>query len=188
MFTDKISLGDAQISGIVHKLKDGVLTSRILVSATLTEGIAEELECKGLVFTPNGIAKEGWSKLELSTGCASCRAVFQAAPELKQEFELDADAADNFVVERQAEGRLRLKLRLNYHGDPYKPLAYVLAVGSGESWLEITPLQKEIEDASGVDAKLVVTDKSGQQMSIPVPQETLRRAALSSRSASKKVN
>jgi hypothetical protein len=40
--------------------------------------------------------------------------------------------------------RAILKLRLNYHGDPHRAVAYVMAIGNGDSRLRIVPLQTEI--------------------------------------------
>ena len=177
MFAEPIEVWDAVITAVSHKIKDGLVSSRILFTGTLNEDLADALGAKTLVFTSNGTPKEGFSKLELSTGCAACRALFEADPALKQSFELNGDSSDNYVIERQAEGVLRLKARLNYHGDPYQVLGYVLAVGSGESVLKITPLQTELEAEEDTKVEINVP---GQQP-IQTTMGEMRRATRPNR-------
>ena len=101
--------------------------------------------------------------------------MFEADPSLKQSFELiSGDSTDRYVVERGAEGVLRLKLRLNYHGDPHEVLAYVGVVGSGESMLKIVPLQTTIDNAKA-------SKEDDKEEAPPVPKETVRQAMTGSR-------
>jgi hypothetical protein len=181
MFSEPIAIWDAAITAISHKLKDGVLTSHIIVTGTLNEDLAEELDVESLVFAANGAPKQGFEKLELSTGCQAFRAVFEADPALKQSIEITGDSTDNYLVERTSEGALRLKCRLNYHGDPHQVLAYVLAVGSGESHLKIVPLQTELETAQESEVSIKVRRPDGTVHEEPVAKETVRQALGASR-------
>ncbi len=175
MFSKPIEIWDAVITAIHHKVEDGAVQSRILVTGTLNPDLADELGTRTLVFASNGTPKGGFSKLELDTGCAAFRAVFEADPSLKQSFELiSGDSTDRYIVERGAEGVLRLKLRLNYHGDPHEVLAYVGVVGSGESMLKIVPLQTTIDNAKA-------SKEDDKEEAPPVPKETVRQAMTGSR-------
>jgi hypothetical protein len=186
MFSEPIEIWDATIAAINHKVTDGVMASRILVSGTLNPALAKELEIKTLVFLPNDAPKDGFTKLELSTGCQAFRAVFEADPALKQSFEINGDSTNNYVVERQAEGVLRLKLRLNYHGDPHQALAFVLAVGSGASMLKIVPLQRELDAAQESEVSVKVKHADGTVHETPVPKETVRATLAASQRHSRK--
>jgi hypothetical protein len=144
MYTEPLQLWDAVITAISHRIKDGLVTTRIMVTATLNQDTGNQLDVGSLVFNENGTPKAGFP-LDLSTGCAAFRALFEADPALKQSFELTGDATDNYVIERGTEGAMQLDLRLNHHGDPHAALAYVLAIGNGESFLTITPLQESLK-------------------------------------------
>ena len=78
MFSKPIEIWDAVITAIHHNVEDGAVQSRILVTGTLNPDLADELGTKTLVFASNGTPKGGFSKLELDTGCAAFRAVFEA--------------------------------------------------------------------------------------------------------------
>ena len=145
MYSEPITIRDFITRSIHIKSADGKCQTRVQGDGTLTQEVAETLGAKSLVFAPNGTPKEGFSSLQLDTGCGAFRAVFQADPALKQSFEVPSgDSSDQYTVERQEEGLLKLKLRLNYHGDPHQAVAYLAAVGNAESLLKIVPLQSEI--------------------------------------------
>jgi len=176
MFSAPVEIWDATVTAIHHKMKDGVLSSRLTVAGTLDESLAKELGANSLVFAENGTAKEGFSKLELSTGCAAFRALFQPDPVLKHDVEITGDSTDNYLVERKTKGGLKLKFRINYHGDPHQMLAYVMAIGSGEAHLRITPLQKELETTEDSTVSITVTKGNGETFTQPVDKDTVRQA------------
>lgn len=175
MFNNEIQLWHAVIAAINHKVKDGAVHSRIAVTGVLDVKLAEELGIKSLAFANNGTPKEGFTKLELSTSCQAFRAVFEAEG-LRQTFEITGDSADNFLVERIAEGVLRIKFRLNYHGDPHQALAYVLAVGSAESELKVVPLQQELDAAGESELTVKATREDGSSEEFSIPKDTVRKA------------
>jgi hypothetical protein len=181
MYSQPVEISDAVITAISHKMKDGSLVCRILVVGELSWRLAAELDVRGLVFLENGAPKQGFAKLELSTGCAAFRAVFEADPALKQSFEITGDSSDKYVIERGAEDVLRLKFRLNYSGgDPHKALAYMLAVGDSASLVRIIPLQQELDLAQESDVSVVVKH-DGKTFEQPIPKETVRQAFAASR-------
>lgn len=181
-FSEPIEVGDAVITAINHKLKDGSVISRILVKGTLSQSLASQLGIGGLAFLANGAPKEGFARLELSTGCQAFRAVLESDPALKQSIEITGDSSDKYLVERGAEGVLRLKFRLNYTGgDPHQALAYVMAVGSGESLLRVIPLQQELDLNQESDVSLTVKRANGETFSQPIPKETVREAFAATR-------
>jgi hypothetical protein len=144
MFSEQVTFRDAVIDSIHCKTQDGKVQSRILAHVSLSQEAAEVLGVKSLVFAENGTPKEGFHSLALDTGCAAFRALFEH-PELKQSFEIaTGDSTDSYVVQRMEEGRLKLKLRLNYHGDPHPAIAFINSVGNAESRLKIIPLQGEL--------------------------------------------
>ena len=194
MYSEPITLRDAVIDSIHLKTEDGKVQSRIQVHGSLNQEVADILGAKSLLFATNGTPKEGYSVIQLKTGCAAHRATFQADEALKQSFEiLSGDSSDRYIVERQAEGLLMLKLRLNYHGDPHQALAYVMAVGNSESLLKIVPLQSEMavdeEDEKGEDEVEERPKKNDEYLSdeLPfAPVETVRQELIGHRRAGKK--
>ena len=145
MFSKPIEIWDVIIPSISHKNRDGTVMTRISVTGTLNPALAKELGIEDLIFHKNGTPKGGFSSLALDTGCAAFRATIEAE-QLKQQFELvSGDSTDSYVVQRMDEGVMQLRLRLNYHGDPHLPVAFVKAVGNAEAILRITPLQSEID-------------------------------------------
>lgn len=145
MYSTEVEISDAVITAIHHKIADDKVQTRITVTGMLLPDLAERLSARDLIFAGNGTPKGGFSSLSLDTGCAAFRAVFEADPALRQSFELTSgDSTDQYTVARLAEGVMQLKLRLNYHGDPHQALAYVMAIGSGQSKLRIVPLQTEM--------------------------------------------
>jgi hypothetical protein len=179
MYSEQLVLRDAVIDSTHHKTQEGKVQTRIQVHGSLNQEVADVLGIKSLVFAHNGTPKDGFSTLQLDTGCAPFRAVFEADPALKQSFEITSgDSTDRFVLERQ-EGGLKLKMRLNYHGDPHAALAYTVAVGNFESKLKIVPLQ------STLDTK--PADEESKQEPEPAPAtapasaETVRQAMAGGR-------
>jgi hypothetical protein len=145
MYSNEIEIPKAVITAIHHKVEDDKVQTRITVTGTLLPDLAERLGARDLIFAENGTPKGGFSSLALDTGCAAFRAIFEADPALKQSFELTSgDSTDQYTVTRLAECVMQLKLRLNYHGDPHRAVAYVMAIGNGDSRLRIVPLQTEI--------------------------------------------
>lgn len=144
MFSEPVLFRDAVIDSAHLKTQDGKVQTRVTIHASLTQETSELLGVKSLVYAPNGTPKEGFVSLDLDTGCAACRIVVEH-PELKQSFEIPTgDSTDQYVLERLDEGRLKLKLRINYHGDPLPLADFVTKVGNAESRLKIVPLQSEI--------------------------------------------
>lgn len=171
MFSEPIELYDAVITAVSHKVKDGGVNSRLIVLCTLSPGLAEELDAASLVFAANGTPKEGFDRLELSTGCASFRAIFEAPKQVKQSFEMNGDSVNHMSVDRKPDGILQLRLRLNYHGDPHTALGFVMAVGSMECLCKIIPLQRELEEAEKAPVKVV----KAQEPTMPA-KEAARQA------------
>jgi hypothetical protein len=160
MFSKPIEVWDAQITSVHLKTEDSKVQTRIMVTGSLDADLAEDLGARHVLFSDNGTPKQGYSKLQLDTRCQSFRAVFEADPALKQSFEILAgDSTDRYIVERQADGVLQLKLRLNYHGDPHHALAYIMAVGDSQSILKIVPLQQELDGEKREDDEDEDTDE-----------------------------
>jgi hypothetical protein len=186
MFSDQIVLRDAVIDSIHYKTEDGKVQGRVQLHASLTQEAGEILGVKSVVFANNGTPKDGFSTLALDTGCAAFRAVFNADPSLKQSFELvSGDSTDRYIVERQAEGHLELKLRLNFHGDPHPALAYIVAVGNAESLLKIVPLQSEIKPAEGDERRPQKNDEYLSEKPVVVSAEAVRQRLTTHRSQGK---
>ena len=61
---------------------------------------------------------------------------------MHQQFEIAGDTCDRFLVKRNENGSLQLRLRLNFHGDP-PALAYAEVVGSGRSSISLTILERQ---------------------------------------------
>ncbi len=165
MYSEQIVLRDAVIDSIHCKTEDGKVQSRIQVHGSLTQEVADVLGAKSLLFAHNGTPKEGFSSLALNTGCAAFRALFEADPALKQSFELvSGDSTDRYIVERLEDGILKVKLRLNYHGDPHAALAYIVAIGNAESKLKIVPLQATMdgEDRAKTNAEYADEDDADE--------------------------
>lgn len=179
MYSDEVQISDAVITAIHHKIEDDNLQTRISVTGTLLPDLAERLGCRDVIFAKNGTPKGGYSTVQLDTGCKAYRAVFQSDPALKQTFELmSGDSTDRYVAERVADGVIKLKFRLNYHGVPHEAIAYVLAIGSGESRLKIVPLQTEIAPAAAEDEKprQRTVDEYLSDAPVVVASETVRNA------------
>ena len=143
MLDKPITLKAVQITALAHRLKEGVLLHRLAVTGLLTRELASELGCQDLVFLENGAPKQGFTKFDLDVECGAFRATFEADPDLKQHFELIGDACESFVVKRNEAGSFQLSWRMNYHGDPHPALAYLEAVGGGDSALRIVPLEQQ---------------------------------------------
>jgi hypothetical protein len=188
MYSEPITLRDAVITAIHLKTEDGKVQSRIQVHGSLNQEVADILGAKSLLFAINGTPKEGYSVMRLNTGCASFRATFEADPALKQAFELaSGDSTDRYIVERQAEGVLKLKLRLNYHGDPHQALAYITAVGNSESLLRIVPLQTELdEDEDEDEDRPKRNDEYLSEKPVVVPAEAVRQSLIGHRRSARK--
>jgi hypothetical protein len=176
MFSEAVEVWDATISAIQHRIKDGTVSTRLMVAGELNESLADRLGCKDLCYAKNGTPKGGFSSVELDTGCQSCRVMFEPDPALKQQLELNIDQADNFLVERNGDGKFRLKLRLHCMGEPFAALGYVLAVGTSPAVLTITPLQQELAAADGSSVEIHVLGKDGSRHIEPVAKETVRAA------------
>jgi hypothetical protein len=138
-----ILIRQAQIHSINHRLKDGRLSHSIVISGALDQNLAQELGCRELIFLNNGMPRQGFPQLPLDISCGPFRVTFEADPDLHQQFEITGDTCDRFLVKRNENGSLHLRLRLNFHGDPHGALAYVQAVGSGASLLSFTVLEQQ---------------------------------------------
>ena len=143
MFDKAITFKAVQITAVAHRLKEGILLHKLSVSGLLTRELATELGCEDLIFLDTGAPKQGFTKFELDVECGAFRASFEADPDLKQRFEVTGDACESFVVKRTENGVFQLSWRMNYHGDPHPALAYLEAVGSGDSALQIVPLEQQ---------------------------------------------
>jgi hypothetical protein len=145
MYSEQITIARAVITAIHLKVEDSKIQTRIIASGAMSPELAQQIGARSLIYAENGTPKGGYTAAKLDTGCAAFRAVFEADPALKQSFELlSGDSTDSYVVTREADGALKLKFRLNYHGDPHQAIAFVQMVGNAECSLKITPLQTEI--------------------------------------------
>ncbi len=143
MLDKPITWKAVQITAVAHRLKDGILLHRLSVSGLLTQELAADLGCQDLVFLENGAPKQGFTKFDLDVECGAFRANFEADPDLKQRFELTGESCEGFVIKRTETGAFVLSWRMNYHGDPHPALAYLEAVGGGDSALRIIPLEQQ---------------------------------------------
>ena len=148
-----ILINQAQIHSINHKLKDGRLSHSILISGALDENLARELGCEELVYLKNGTPRQGFPQLPLDVSCGAFRVRFEADPDLHQQFEIAGDTCDRFLVKRNENGSLQLRLRLNFHGDPHPALAYAEVVGNGRSTLSLTIVEQQPLFPSDTNAK-----------------------------------
>jgi hypothetical protein len=138
----RIYIKQVQITAVSHKLKDGIMTHSLSVSGHLDQKLAQHLGCADLVFLQNGTPRQGFPQLPLDAECGAFRALFEADPELRQQFEITGDNCNGFVVKRNENGSLSLRFRLHYHGNPHPALGYLEAVGSGASTLALSPLEQ----------------------------------------------
>ena len=142
---NKITLAGAVISDVSHKIKDGGVTSRLSLRSAFTPDVAEQLGCRELIYNGSGgLAKAGFSSMELDTDCGACKAHF-AHEQLPATLSIQADEANHFVVQREDEGQLGLKLKLVCHGDPYDVLDYLMKIGEGKAVCTITPLAQRLD-------------------------------------------
>lgn len=184
MISEPFTLRDAVITAIDNTMKDGKVQARVHVYGTLNQEVAAVLGAQSLCFANNGTPKEGFKSLQLDTGCAAFRAVIQADPALKQNFELSSgDHTDSYVVRRQAEGHLKLELRLNYHGSSIHLQAFWEAVGSSELLLKIVPLQvemdgDEVEDSPKTNAEYDAEEEQKEEEKEHTISATAVRQAL----------
>lgn len=138
-----ILIRQVQIHSINHKLKDGRLSHGILISGALDQNLARELGCEELVYFKNGTPRQGFPQLPLDVSCGAFRVRFEADPDLHHQFEIAGDTRDRFLVKRNENGSLQLRLRLNFHGDPHPALAYAEVVGNARSLLSLTILEQQ---------------------------------------------
>ena len=156
MIEYRIQIKQVQITTVTHKLKDGVMTHSLSVATHLDQKLAQYLGCADLVFLQNGMPRQGFPQLPLDAEYGAFRAVFEADPELRQQFEITGDSCDGFVVKRNENGSLSLRFRLHYHGNPHPALGYLEVVGSGGSTLALSPLEQEelfVTDAESARTK-----------------------------------
>jgi hypothetical protein len=175
MFTDSIELWGAQVSAISHKIKDGLTTSKLVVTSMLDPDLARKLGCFDVCFLPNEAPRSSFTKMELDNGCAAFRATFEPDPALKHSMEITGDTVDGLTVKSSKDG-LRIYLKLCFHSDPHIPIAYVLAVGSAEAFVKIHPLQQELDAAEGSEVSIKVRRPDGTVYEEPVAKETVRQA------------
>ena len=142
---NKITLAGAVISDVSHKIKDDSITSRLSVRSAFTPDVAEQLGCRELIYNgSDGLAKTGFSSMELDLDCGACKAHF-AHEQLPATLSIQGDEASHFVVQREDEGQLGLKLKLVCHGNPYEILDYLMKVGEGKGFCTITPLAQRLD-------------------------------------------
>lgn len=149
-----------QITGLAHRIKEGILLHRLAVSGLLTRELATDLGCQDLVFLENGSPKRGFTKFDLDVECGAFRAFFEADPSLQQRFELTGDSCDSFVVKRTENGVFQLSWRMNYHGNPHPTLAYLEAVGGADSALQIVPLDQQQLFKGANTSETVLSDQT----------------------------
>jgi len=142
---NELTLPAAVISDVSHRMKEGVITSRLTIRAALTPALALQLGCRELIYQESdGLAKQGFSAMELDTECGACKAHF-AIEQLPATLNIQSDGASHFTIQREEDGQLGLKLRLVCHGNPHEIVDYLMTIGEGTAVCTITPLAQRLD-------------------------------------------